>query len=140
MSESSARIYDVGYRSYDGPRRPPWRAIVTVCLHAVQRVLGLRRSFRHKILPGLAIVIAFLPAIVSIVVAVMLDETMDVGDDLITYGEMAYHPDEVMRAVGDPEPLERGLGWKPGASLRERVDETVQWWLRGAAVAAGKDG
>jgi nucleoside-diphosphate-sugar epimerase len=60
--------------------------------------------------------------------------------DLITYGEVAYHPDEVMRAVGDPESLERGLGWKPGASLRERVDETVQWWLRGAAVAAGKDG
>jgi len=53
-------------------------------------VLGLRRSFRHKILPGLAIVIAFLPAIVSIVVAVMLDETMDVGDDLITYGDYYF--------------------------------------------------
>ena len=90
MSETGARIYDVGYRTYDGPRRPPWRAVVTVCLHAVQRVLGLRRSFRHKILPGLAIVIAFLPAIVSIVVAVMLDETMDVGDDLITYGDYYF--------------------------------------------------
>ena len=60
--------------------------------------------------------------------------------ELIAYGEVPYHADEVMRAVGDPQPLESGLGWKPGASLRERVDETVQWWLRSGAVAAGKNG
>ena len=60
-ASTGARIYDVGYRSYDGPRRPPWWAVLTVALHAIQRVLGLRRSFRHKILPALAIVIAFLP-------------------------------------------------------------------------------
>ena len=90
MSDTGARIYDVGYRSYDGPRRPPWWAVLTVCLHAVQRVLGLRRSFRHKILPALAIVIAFLPAVVSIVVAVMLDEALDVGDELMTYGDYYF--------------------------------------------------
>jgi nucleoside-diphosphate-sugar epimerase len=48
--------------------------------------------------------------------------------DLISYGEVPYHSDEVMRAVGDPATLERELGWKPQASLRERIDETVQWW------------
>jgi ABC-2 type transport system permease protein len=87
MSEPAARIYDVGYRSYDGERRRPRWAVVTIALHAVQRVLGLRRSFRHKILPGLAIVIAFLPAIVSLVLAVVLEERLDVGDDLVTYGD-----------------------------------------------------
>ncbi len=90
MSESGARIYDVGYRSYDGPRRPPWWAVVTVCLHAIQRVLGLRRPLRHKILPVLAIVIAFLPAIVSIVVAVMLEDTLTVGDELMTYRDYYF--------------------------------------------------
>jgi hypothetical protein len=90
MSEPGARIYDVGYRSYEGERRRPWWAVVTVALHAVQRVLGLRRSFRHKILPGLAIVIAFLPAIVSLVLAVVLEETLDVGDELFTYGDYYF--------------------------------------------------
>jgi hypothetical protein len=85
MSEPGARIYDVGYRSYGGGRRPPWWAVVTVALHAVQRVLGLRRSFRHKILPALAIVIAFLPAIVSLALAVVLEQALDVGDELFTY-------------------------------------------------------
>ena len=90
MSEPGARIYDVGYRSYDGPRRPPRWALLTVGLHAVQRVLGLRRSFRNKVLPFLAIVIAFLPAIVTIVVAVMLDDVLEVGDELTTYGDYYF--------------------------------------------------
>jgi len=96
MSEPGARIYDVGYRSYDGERRDPWWAVVTVALHAVQRVLGLRRSFRHKVLPGLAIVIAFLPAIVSLVLAVVLEETLEIGDELFTYGDYYFF---VMSAV-----------------------------------------
>jgi ABC-2 type transport system permease protein len=90
MSTPGARIYDVGYRSYDGPRRPPWWAVATVCLHAIQRVLGLRRPFRHKILPALAIIIAFLPAIVTIVVAVMIEDVLTVGDDLVTYGDYYF--------------------------------------------------
>ena len=90
MSESGARIYDVGYRRYDGPRRPPRWAILTVALHAVQRVLGLRRSFRHKILPLLAILIAFLPALVSLLLAVVLDQDLTEDDGLITYGDYYF--------------------------------------------------
>jgi ABC-2 type transport system permease protein len=90
MTETSARIYDVGYRSYDGPRRPPRWAILTVALHAVQRVLGLRRSFRHKILPLLAILIAFLPAVVSLLLAVVLDQDLSEDDGLITYGDYYF--------------------------------------------------
>ena len=37
---SSARIYDVGYRSYDGPRRPPRWAILTVALTLPLVLLG----------------------------------------------------------------------------------------------------
>jgi ABC-2 type transport system permease protein len=90
MTETSARIYDVGYRSYDGPRRPPRWAILTVALHAVQRVLGLRRSFRHKILPLLAILIAFLPALVSLLLAVVLGQDLTEDDGLITYGDYYF--------------------------------------------------
>ena len=84
MTGSGARIYDVGYRSYDGPRRPPSWAVVTVALHAIQRVLGLRRPFRHKVLPAIALVIAFLPAIVSLALAIVLKQAMTEDDGLIT--------------------------------------------------------
>ena len=62
-SEQGARIFDVGYRSYDGPRSAPVWALVTVWKHTLQRVLGLHRSFRHKVLPAIAVLIAFLPAL-----------------------------------------------------------------------------
>jgi ABC-2 type transport system permease protein len=59
---SDARILDRGYRRYDGPRLGPLHAQRSVLLHTVQRVLGLRRPARSKVLPFLAIIIAYLPA------------------------------------------------------------------------------
>ena len=38
-TEPAARIYDLGYRAYDGPRRGPGWAPVTIWSHTVQRVL-----------------------------------------------------------------------------------------------------
>jgi ABC-2 type transport system permease protein len=82
-----ARIYDVGYRSYDGPRNAPVWAVVTVWRHTVQRVLGLRRSARHKVLPGLALVIAFVPALVFVGIAAFLPVDPILKDILPSYGE-----------------------------------------------------
>ena len=67
MSELGSRRPHLRRRlpAYDGPRKPPAWALVTVWRHTVQRVLGLRRSFRHKVLPGIALVIAFVPALSS---------------------------------------------------------------------------
>jgi uncharacterized membrane protein len=64
VSDQGARIYDVGYRSYDGPRSAPIWALATIWRHTLQRVLGLHRSFRHKVLPGIALVIAYVPALI----------------------------------------------------------------------------
>jgi ABC-2 type transport system permease protein len=87
MSEQGARIYDVGYRAYDGPRSAPVWALVTIWRHTVQRVLGLHRSFRHKVLPGLALLIAFVPALIFVGIAAFL--TVDpIRDEILpSYGE-----------------------------------------------------
>jgi ABC-2 type transport system permease protein len=86
-TEPAARIYDLGYRAYDGPRRGTGWAPVTIWSHTVQRVLGLRRSFRHKILPGLALVIAFVPALIFVGIAAFLPVDL-IGDDILpSYGE-----------------------------------------------------
>jgi len=79
---ADARIYDLGYRRYEGERRGVGWAPVTVWRHTVQRVLGLRRPFRHKILPGVALVIAFVPALVYVGVAALFPVDL-IGEDIL---------------------------------------------------------
>lgn len=84
---ADARIYDLGYRTYQGPRRGPAWAPITVWRHTVQRVLGLRRPFRHKILPGIALLVALAPALVYVGIAGFLPVDL-IGKDLLpSYAE-----------------------------------------------------
>ena len=85
--EQGARIFDVGYRSYDGPRSAPVWALATVWKHTLQRVLGLHRSFRHKVLPAIAVLIAFLPAVVFVGITAFLPAIRVLNDILPSYGE-----------------------------------------------------
>ncbi len=84
---TGARIFDVGYRSYDGPRSVPAWALVTVWRHTVQRVLGLHRSFRHKVLPAIAVLIAFVPALIFVGIAAFLTVDALREEILPSYGE-----------------------------------------------------
>ena len=89
MSDQGARIYDVGYRSYDWPRSAPIWALVTIWLHTLQRVLGLHRAFRHKVLPGIAIVIAYVPALIFVGIAAFVPVEPGHDEILPSYGEYA---------------------------------------------------
>jgi hypothetical protein len=62
-------------------------ALLTLWRHAIERALGLHRPFRHKLLPALALVIAFLPAIASVGIAVLLPTDLLEEDLLVSYGE-----------------------------------------------------
>ena len=62
-------LFDLGYRPYDGTRSAPAWAILTVWRLTMQRVLGLGRGARHKVLPAITLVIAFLPALIFVAVA-----------------------------------------------------------------------
>jgi ABC-2 type transport system permease protein len=86
-SSPGARIFDVGYRAYDGARNAPAWALVTVWRHTVQRVLGLHRAFRHKVLPGIALVIAFVPALIFVGIAAFLPVEQVLNEILPSYGE-----------------------------------------------------
>jgi ABC-2 type transport system permease protein len=85
---SDARLFDLGYRSYDGPRLRPARAIPTLAAFTARRVLGLGRGARHKVLPAVTLAIAFLPALVSVVVSAIADDLL--VEDLISYGEYTF--------------------------------------------------
>ena len=88
MSSQDARLFDLGYRAYDGPRERPGRAVLTLAAFTSGRVLGLGRGGRHKVLPAITLAIAYLPALASVLFAVL---TNDIAvDDLITYGEYTF--------------------------------------------------
>jgi ABC-2 type transport system permease protein len=76
---TDARIYDRGYRRYEGERRGQMAAIGSLWRHTIQRVMGLRRSARHKILPFLMVVIAYLPAIAFIGILAFLPKEINDG-------------------------------------------------------------
>jgi ABC-2 type transport system permease protein len=83
-----ARVFDLGYRRYEDARRDPWSAVGVLALFTARRVLGLGRGGRHKILPALALAVAYVPALVSVVVATVADELQ--ADELISYGEYTF--------------------------------------------------
>ncbi len=72
MSNTSAEIFDRGYRAYEGPRTGIGTAMRSVGVSTVQRALGLRRKFRFKIVPLLTVAVAYLPAIGFLAVAILL--------------------------------------------------------------------
>jgi ABC-2 type transport system permease protein len=88
VSSQDARLFDLGYREYEGPRERPGRAVLTLAAFTAGRVLGLGRGARHKVLPAITLAIAYLPALASVLFAVL---TNDIAvDDLISYGEYTF--------------------------------------------------
>ena len=88
MTGQDARLFDLGYRRYDGLRERPARAILTLAVFTMRRVLGLGRGARQKVLPAITLAIAFLPALVSVAFSAIADDI--VVDDLITYGDYTF--------------------------------------------------
>ena len=88
MTGQDAQLFDLGYRSYDGVRERPARAILTLAVFTMRRVLGLGRGARHKVLPAITLGIAFLPAFVSVAVASIVDSLRP--DELISYGDYMF--------------------------------------------------
>jgi ABC-2 type transport system permease protein len=58
----SARLEDTRYARYDGVRRPPWFAVISLARWSAFGALGARKSWRAKFLPITLTLIALLPA------------------------------------------------------------------------------
>ena len=89
MSESErgdARIVERGFQRYEGRRSGVAGAIRSVSWETTRATLGLGRPARHKIFPVIAVVIAYLPAVVFIGIAVL------VPGDILEPEEVADYP------------------------------------------------
>lgn len=83
--DGAARIHDQGYRRYDGPRLGTAHAVRSLSRHTFQRILGLKRPARYKVLPFLCVIIAYLPAAVFVGIIALLPRAA--RDARITYGQ-----------------------------------------------------
>jgi ABC-2 type transport system permease protein len=68
----NARIFEPGYRPYRGVRLGVAHSVWALARHTTERIMGLKRPARYKVLPFAAVAIAYLPAIAFIgVVAIV---------------------------------------------------------------------
>jgi ABC-2 type transport system permease protein len=65
-------VFDLGYAPYEGERRGRRGAIASTYRDGLQRVFGIRRRARKKILPWSLVVLALLPAVVFVGFAFLL--------------------------------------------------------------------
>ena len=59
-------VYDRGYRPYEGPRGGRGERRFALYRASIRRALGIRRSWRQKVLPWALLAIATVPAIVNV--------------------------------------------------------------------------
>jgi len=75
---SEAKIYSQGYTTYDGPRTGLMGAVKSLQKQSLRQALGMGRSARHKVIPVLVILIAYVPVIIFVGVAVLAKIAGDV--------------------------------------------------------------
>ena len=83
---ATSRIYDSGYRRYDGPRLGPAHAFRSLITHTLQRIFGLHRPARWKVLPFLITTIGFIPPAVFVGLAAFLPRRLS-DSALPKYGD-----------------------------------------------------
>lgn len=75
--DSRARIFDRGYRRFEGTRSGVGGAVRSVAWHSTRSILGLGRKGRHKVFPVIVVVIAFVPAIGFLVLAALVGDLLE---------------------------------------------------------------
>lgn len=100
----AGRIYDRGYRPFDGPRGGRGASVLALLRLSVRRAVGLRRSWRQKLLPWTLLGIAAVPAIVQVGVKYMTRDTPGEEFDLITYREYVGHSTTLLLFVAIAAP------------------------------------
>jgi ABC-2 type transport system permease protein len=82
----SARLEDTRYARYDGVRRPPWYALISLARWSAFGALGARKSWRAKFLPIALTLVALLPAFAVLAIRAIVGQRFaDRFPELIPY-------------------------------------------------------
>lgn len=83
----TGRVYDRGYRPYDGELGGRSASRLALFRASVRRALGIRRSWRQKLFPWLLLAVASVPAVVNVGVAYLTRDQVEDAISIITYRE-----------------------------------------------------
>jgi len=78
-------VYDRGYRPYEGERGGRGASRAALVRLSVRRALGLRRSWKQKVLPWSLLAIAAIPAVVNVGIKYVTRNTPASDFELITF-------------------------------------------------------
>jgi ABC-2 type transport system permease protein len=80
-------VYDRGYRPYEGERGGRGASRAALVRVSIRRALGLRRSWRQKVLPWSLLAIATIPAVVNVGVKYITRNIADADIELFGFRE-----------------------------------------------------
>ena len=80
-------VYDRGYRPYDGPRGGRASAVLALYKASIRRAIGLRRSWRQKVLPFGLLAVVCIPAAVNVGIGYATRNSPLEGFSFFTYRE-----------------------------------------------------
>ena len=72
-AEATGRVYDLGFRRYEGPREGRRRAVLAVYKDGLRTAAGLGRGGRAKVVPWLFVGASLIPALVLALIAGAVD-------------------------------------------------------------------
>lgn len=101
---SAGRVYDRGYRPYEGVIGGRSASVLALFRLTLRRALGLRRSWKQKILPWTLLGVAAIPAIVQVGVKYLTRDTPGEEFDLVTYREYVGHSTTLLLFVAVAAP------------------------------------
>jgi ABC-2 type transport system permease protein len=84
---STGRVYDLGYRGYAGALGGRGAAVRSIWVAALRRSIGLRRSWKQKVVPWLLLAVVSVPAVVQVGISYATRDSPRVDFELITYRE-----------------------------------------------------
>lgn len=87
LTSTGGRVYDRGYRPYDGELGGRSAARIALFKASVRRALGIRRSWRQKLFPWVLLAITTVPAIVNVGVAYITRDRFTDTIEIISYRE-----------------------------------------------------
>lgn len=80
-------VYDRGYRPYDGPRGGRTAAVLALYKASIRRAIGLRRTWRQKVLPFGLLAVVSIPAAVNVGIGYATRNSPLEGFSFFTYRE-----------------------------------------------------
>jgi ABC-2 type transport system permease protein len=101
---SSGQVYDLGYRGYAGELGGRRASLRSIWVAALRRSIGLRRSWKQKVVPWLLLAVVSVPAIVQVGISYVTRDSPSVDFELITYREYVGISNALLLFVGITAP------------------------------------